>query len=47
MKALTKEWIDKAEEDRLVCQRELRVTRGTGFDAISFHAQHKAETRCI
>ena len=27
MKALTKEWIEKAEQDRLVCERELRVTR--------------------
>ncbi len=43
MKTLTKEWIDKAEEDRRVCERELRVTRRAGFDAVSFHAQQCAE----
>ena len=43
MKALTKEWVEKAEQDRLVCERELRVTRRAGLDAISFHAQQCAE----
>ena len=43
MNALTKEWVQKAEADRRVSQRELRVKRGASHDIICFHAQQCAE----
>ena len=43
MKALTKEWIRKAEEDYRVCRRELQVRRGASLDVVCFHAQQCAE----
>jgi HEPN domain-containing protein len=43
MKALTKEWVRKAEEDYRVARRELAVRRGASLDAVCFRAQQCAE----
>ena len=40
---LLAEWIDKAEEDFAVMQREIRVRVRPAYDAICFHAQQCAE----
>lgn len=43
MKPITTEWIDKAEGDYAVAQRELRVRKNPNHDAVCFHAQQCAE----
>lgn len=43
MHALTKEWIEKAEGDWRIANREIHVRRGANFDAICFHAQQCIE----
>ena len=42
MKKLTKEWIDKAEDDFIVTNRECRAKKPV-YDAVCFHAQQCAE----
>ena len=43
MSPLTAEWIDKAEADLVVAQRELRARNFPSYDASCFHAQQCAE----
>ncbi|MBI1800485.1 MAG: HEPN domain-containing protein [Chloroflexi bacterium] len=43
MNKLTREWIDKAEDDWQVAKRESRVTRRPSYNAVCFHAQQCAE----
>ena len=43
MLALTREWVDKAEGDWRIANREMRVRRGANYDAICFHAQQCIE----
>jgi HEPN domain-containing protein len=43
MRALTSEWITKAEGDWRIANREMRVRRGANYDAICFHCQQCAE----
>ncbi len=43
MNPLALEWIEKAEEDLTVAQREMRARISPGFGAICFHAQQCAE----
>jgi HEPN domain-containing protein len=43
MKPITGEWVAKAEGDFAVMQRETRVRTNPNYDAICFHAQHRAE----
>lgn len=39
----TREWIEKAEQDAAVAEREIRARKVTAFDAVCFHAQQCAE----
>lgn len=43
MKALTIEWIEKAEGNYITSGRELRARRAPNYDATCFHAQQAAE----
>lgn len=43
MNGLVAEWIEKAQGDFNVAQRELRVRRSPNYDACCFHAQQCAE----
>ena len=43
MKPLTAEWIDKAESDFAVMERESRVRKHPAFDVVCFHAQQCVE----
>ena len=43
MKTITLEWINKAEGDYAVMEREGRVRRKPSYDGICFHAQQCAE----
>jgi HEPN domain-containing protein len=43
MKPLTREWVAKAEGDRVTARRELRARRRPNYDAACFHAQQCAE----
>ena len=43
MKAITQEWIDKAEGDWATLLREYRARKNPNFDAACFHAQQCAE----
>ncbi|MGI8789193.1 MAG: HEPN domain-containing protein [Pyrinomonadaceae bacterium] len=43
MKAITQEWIDKAEGDRATLLREYRARKNPNYDAACFHAQQCAE----
>ena len=43
MKAITLEWIDKAEGDRFSAQREVRARKNPNYDAACFHSQQCAE----
>ncbi|HMO51264.1 MAG TPA: HEPN domain-containing protein, partial [Kiritimatiellia bacterium] len=43
MKPLTREWVDKAEGDFAVAERELRCRKQPNFDAACFHAQQCIE----
>ena len=43
MKRIVAEWVDKAEGDFGVMERELRGRKSPCFDAVCFHAQQCAE----
>src|ERR1051326_8840135 len=43
MKPLTMEWVEKAEGDLAMVQRELRVRKSPNYDGACFHAQQCAE----
>lgn len=43
MKALTKEWIKKAEKDVGTSRREFAVKKDANWDAVCFHAQQAVE----
>lgn len=43
MKALTREWVEKAEGDFHSCLREVRARRHPNHDSACFHAQPCAE----
>jgi len=43
MRALTEEWIAKAEADWRTANREMRVRRAPNYDAVCFHCQQCAE----
>src|SRR5438128_160551 len=43
MKMLTQEWMEKAEGDFAVLNRELRARKSPNYDAACFHAQQCAE----
>ena len=43
MKPITTEWINKAEGDFAVMERECLVTENPNYDAVCFHAQQCAE----
>jgi len=43
MKPLTAEWLDKAEGDFAVMERESRVRRNPAHDIVCFHAQQCVE----
>jgi len=43
MKAVVREWVEKAEADWGTTQREFRVRRSANLDAVCFHAQQVAE----
>lgn len=43
MKRLTHEWIDKAEGDFHLLEREIRARKNPNYDAVCFHAEQCAE----
>ena len=43
MKPITLEWVDKAEGDYIVAQREARARKQPVYDAVCFHTQQCAE----
>lgn len=43
MKALTKEWIKKAEKDIGTARREFAVKKDANWDAVCFHVQQAVE----
>ena len=43
MKAITREWVDKAEGDWASLGRETRARKSPNYDAACFHAQQCAE----
>ena len=43
MRALTTEWVEKAEGDYATAGREIRARRRPNYDAVCFHAQQTAE----
>jgi HEPN domain-containing protein len=43
MKALTAEWIFKAEGDFAIMQREMKVRKNPNYDGVCFHAHQCAE----
>lgn len=43
MKAITQEWVRKAEGDFATAQREFSVRENANYDAVCFHAQQCAE----
>ncbi len=43
MKAITQEWINKAEGDWTTLMREYRARESPNYDAACFHAQQCAE----
>jgi HEPN domain-containing protein len=43
MKPLTREWVEKAEGDFAIMERESRVRKKPSYDGICFHAQQCAE----
>jgi len=43
MRALTKEWVDKAEGDFHTASREARARKTPNYDAVCFHCQQCAE----
>jgi len=43
MNPLTREWVEKAEGDFTIAERELRARKTPIYDAVCFHAQQCAE----
>lgn len=43
MRALTREWVDKAEGDFHTAMREARVKKAPNYDAVCFHCQQCVE----
>lgn len=43
MKPITSEWVEKAEADFAILERELRARKNPSFDGACFHAQQCAE----
>lgn len=43
MKPITQEWVDKAEGDYAVAQREIRARKNPNYDAACFHVQQCVE----
>lgn len=43
MKPLTREWVNKAEGDFALMERESRVRKNPNYDGVCFHAQQCAE----
>ena len=43
MKRLTRQWVDKADGDFQIVQRELRARKSPNFDGACFHAQQCIE----
>lgn len=43
MKTITREWVDKAEGDFAIAEREVEVTLNPNYDAVCFHCQQCAE----
>lgn len=43
MKAITVEWVSKAEDDWTMAQREMRARKNPSYDGICFHSQQCAE----
>ncbi len=43
MKRLTLEWIEKAESDFHLLEREIRARKNPSYDAVCFHAEQCAE----
>jgi len=43
MKPITAEWIEKAEGDFVLVQREVKVSEKPNYDAVCFHCQQCAE----
>ncbi|OGB98664.1 hypothetical protein A2V82_07570 [candidate division KSB1 bacterium RBG_16_48_16] len=43
MKPITREWVDKAEGDYAMMERESRARKNRNYDGICFHAQQCAE----
>jgi HEPN domain-containing protein len=43
MKAITQEWVNKAEGDFATAQRELEVKESPNHDAVCFHSQQCIE----
>ena len=43
MSEIVAEWIDKAEGDWMVAEREWRARKNLSYDAVCFHAQQCAE----
>jgi HEPN domain-containing protein len=43
MKAITQEWISKAEGDWATLMREYRARKNPNYDAVCFHAQQCGE----
>jgi HEPN domain-containing protein len=47
MRQLTLEWVEKAEGDFNLLEREIRARKNPNYDAVCFHAQQCAEGRLI
>jgi len=43
MKPLTREWVEKAENDRISLHREIRARKNPNYDAACFFSQQCAE----
>lgn len=43
MRALTREWVEKAEGDFNTAGREIRARKSPNYDAVCFHCQQGAE----
>jgi HEPN domain-containing protein len=43
MKTITREWVDKAEGDFAIAEREIEVKLNPNYDAVCFHCQQCAE----
>ena len=43
MKPITREWVDKAEGDFAIANREVEIKTNPNYDAVCFHCQQCAE----